>query len=96
MTFSSIVAFQNRFHIQSTDFNLKTLYLFVCIFRQKISAGMSLNELSEFIIFIGCHEVLNLDGGKSITMIIKNKIVTSPSDPTGERSIGNALLLLTK
>jgi len=64
--------------------------------RQKISAGMSLKELAEFMIHIGCYDALNFDGGGSTTMIVNNKIVNSPSDLLGERSIGNALLLITK
>ena len=72
------------------------LYLVAVDGRQKISAGMSLKELSEFMIYIGCYEALNLDGGGSTTMIVKNKIVNFPSDLTGERKIGNALLLLTE
>lgn len=71
------------------------LYLVTVDGRQKSSAGMTLKELSEFMLYIGCYDALNLDGGGSTTMIIKDKIVNSPSDLFGERKIGNGLLILT-
>ena len=64
--------------------------------RQKISAGMALNELAGFMNYLRCYDALNLDGGGSTTIIVNNKIVNSPSDASGERSIGNALLLITE
>jgi exopolysaccharide biosynthesis protein len=64
--------------------------------RQQISDGMTLKELSLFLLYIGCSEGLNFDGGGSTTMIVNDKIVNSPSDLIGERSVGNGLLLLLK
>ena len=39
---------------------------------------------------------MNFDGGGSTTMVVRGKIVNTPSDPTGEREIGSALLVLAK
>ncbi len=78
------------------DKDKNKLFLVTVDGRQKISAGMSLKELSEFMIFLGCYEALNFDGGGSTTMVINGQIVNSPSDIQGERSVGNSLLLLTK
>ena len=39
-------------------------------------------------------EAVNLDGGGSTTMTIGEELVTHPSDPTGERPIGDAVVLL--
>jgi exopolysaccharide biosynthesis protein len=37
---------------------------------------------------------LILDGGGSTTMTLRSRLVTRPSDPTGERPIGDAVVLL--
>jgi len=71
------------------------LYLITVDGRQKCSAGMTLNELSEFMLFIGCYNALNLDGGGSTTLVINDKIINYPSDLTGERPVGNALLIIS-
>ena len=39
-------------------------------------------------------EAVNLDGGGSTTMTVGEELVTHPSDPTGERPIGDAVVLL--
>jgi hypothetical protein len=72
------------------------LYLLVVDGRQAKSVGMQLTELAQFMISIGCWDALNLDGGGSTTMLVRDKIVNSPSDLIGERAVGNALLLYTK
>lgn len=71
------------------------LYLITVDGRQKCSAGMTLNELSEFMLFLGCYNALNLDGGGSTTLVINDKIINHPSDVTGERPVGNALLIIS-
>jgi hypothetical protein len=72
------------------------LYFVVVDGRQQTSVGMSLPELSDFMLSIGCFEALNLDGGGSTTMVLENKIVNRPSDLIGERTVGNAVLLIEK
>ena len=57
------------------------------------SDGMTLDELANFMIGIGAHRALNLDGGGSTTMVIFGKVVNRPSDITGERPVSNALLI---
>jgi exopolysaccharide biosynthesis protein len=75
----------------------KTKLFFVTVDgRQQSSAGMSLPELSEFMLSLGCYQAINLDGGGSTTMVLQDKIINSPSDVTGERPIGNAFLLIEK
>lgn len=64
--------------------------------RQSHSRGMSLLEFADLMIIEGIYQGLNLDGGGSTTMIVKNKIVNSPSDPTGEREVGNCLVLVKR
>lgn len=55
------------------------------------SAGMSLEELTELFLALGAVEALNLDGGGSSVMSLGERTVSSPSDATGERSVGNSL-----
>jgi hypothetical protein len=62
--------------------------------RQEHSVGMSLQELSQFFLKMGASEVLNLDGGGSSAIVAEGTVLNSPSDPTGERRVTNALLLI--
>ncbi|HEV3496491.1 MAG TPA: phosphodiester glycosidase family protein, partial [Actinomycetes bacterium] len=39
---------------------------------------------------------INLDGGGSTTMVVHGELQGRPSDPTGERPIGDALVLLPR
>ena len=58
------------------------------------SAGMSLPELAELFLALGVGEALNLDGGGSSVMTVGGRRVSSPSDATGERPVGNSLWLV--
>lgn len=64
--------------------------------RQTSSAGMNLFELADLMIQLGVFQGINLDGGGSTTMVIRNSIVNSPSDASGERPVSNALLVVSK
>ncbi len=57
------------------------------------SIGMTLTELAELMRDFGCQEALNLDGGGSTTMVVRDRVVNRPSDPTGERPVSDAILL---
>lgn len=62
--------------------------------------GLSLPELERVMQWLGCTEAINLDGGGSSTMYIKdNGVVNYPSDNNrhdheGQRPVSNAILLL--
>ena len=71
-----------------------TVYFITVDGRQQMSRGMSLLEFADLMIDEGIYQGLNLDGGGSTTMIINNKVVNSPSDNTGERAVGNCLVLI--
>ena len=43
----------------------------------------------------GIKEAVNLDGGGSTTMVLRNEVANSPSDPGGERSVSNSLLIVS-
>jgi len=57
------------------------------------SIGMSLTMLADLLIEFGAVEAINLDGGGSTTMVIRNKLVNKPSDASGERPVSDAILL---
>jgi hypothetical protein len=73
-----------------------TLYFVTVDGRQASSVGMSLPEFADLMISLGVFQGLNLDGGGSTTMVLEGRVVNSPSDSTGERPVGNCLLLLQK
>lgn len=60
------------------------------------SVGMTIEELANLMLDLGCVEALNLDGGGSTTMVIKNRVVNSPSDLLGERAVSDALLVFPR
>jgi exopolysaccharide biosynthesis protein len=57
------------------------------------SIGMSLTMLADLLIEFGAVEAINLDGGGSTAMVIRNKLVNKPSDATGERPVSDAILV---
>lgn len=58
-----------------------------------VSVGMTLQELAEYLLNLGAVDAMNLDGGGSTTMVLDGKVVNKPSDPTGERKIGDAIVV---
>jgi len=82
----------------SIGFNHDTskIFLFSLDGRQAaLSVGMSYKELGNYMIKWGVYQGLNLDGGGSTTMVVRDVIVNSPSDIGGERSVANSLLLIS-
>ncbi len=64
--------------------------------RQERSVGMTLVEFGDFMVSLGIHDGLNFDGGGSTVMVVRGEVVNRPSDLTGERAVGNALLILSR
>ncbi len=73
--------------------------------RQQNSAGMSLFELTQIMKWLGCNSAINLDGGGSTTLWIKNfeenSVVNHPSDNKkwdheGERKVANVIYIKGK
>lgn len=75
----------------------KTVYIVSCEGRTKRSAGLSLNELSQFMLDLGAFKAMNLDGGGSTTMAVRNlgdikrTRVTNPERNAAERKVVNGL-----
>jgi hypothetical protein len=72
------------------------LYIAAVDGRQAASAGMTLAELADLLRAEGAWDALNFDGGGSTALVVNGTVVNSPSDATGERPVGNALLVIAK
>ena len=65
------------------------------------SDGMTLRELAELLRSFGAAEALNLDGGGSTTLVVRERsgalaIANRPSDREGERPVANALAVVRR
>ncbi|MGA0920205.1 MAG: phosphodiester glycosidase family protein [Gemmatimonadaceae bacterium] len=72
----------------------RILWLIAVDGRQTASAGMTLVELAELMRELGITEGLNLDGGGSTALWVGGQVRNRPSDPTGERPVGNAVMIV--
>jgi len=75
--------------------NHTKLYMITVNGRQDISIGMTLPELADFMLNLGVHKAINLDGGGSTTLVANHKIANAPSDISGERLVSNSLLVIS-
>ncbi len=73
-----------------------TLYLLTVDGRSEDSGGMTLDELASMMRRLGAWQAMNLDGGGSTTMVVDGRVTNRPSDATGEREVGNAILVITR
>ena len=92
-------AFVSDFHPRTAIARLKSgqiLLLAVDGRQPGVSAGMSLTMLADLLIEFGAVEAINLDGGGSTTMVIRNNLVNKPSDATGERPVSDAILVFPR
>jgi exopolysaccharide biosynthesis protein len=60
------------------------------------SVGMTIPELAALLRELGAVEAINMDGGGSTTMVAGGRVVNHPSDLTGERPVGDALIVLAR
>ncbi len=70
-----------------------TLYVVAVDGRQQTSVGMTLEELADAMIALGAYEAMNLDGGGSTALVVRDSIVNTPSDANGERAVGNVVAI---
>lgn len=56
--------------------------------------GLSIPESAAVAKALGLRDAINLDGGGSTTMVAGGGVINAPSDATGERPVGDALLVL--
>jgi hypothetical protein len=57
------------------------------------SLGLSFREEARLMRALGARDAVNLDGGGSTTLSIGGTLANRPSDATGERPVGDAILL---
>ncbi|MEV8610589.1 phosphodiester glycosidase family protein [Amycolatopsis sp. NPDC051373] len=58
-----------------------------------VSEGVTIEEGAQLMRSLGAVDALNLDGGGSTAMAVAGQLVNHPSDATGERPIGDAVLV---
>jgi hypothetical protein len=56
------------------------------------SIGIKLVDLGSFMVFLGCYQALNFDGGGSSTMMGNDMLKNNPSDAGDPREIASCLL----
>ena len=66
--------------------------------RSSKSQGATMEEMQKIMLWLGCTDALNLDGGGSSTMVVRGRIVNHPCDnkafdSEGERSVANAIII---
>jgi exopolysaccharide biosynthesis protein len=60
-----------------------------------VSVGMTLEELAALMVELGAVEAMNLDGGGSTTMVVRDNVVNMPSNGV-ERALSSALLIMVE
>lgn len=68
------------------------LILMVVDGRQEASRGVNLEELARLMRDAGAVDALNLDGGGSSTLVVRDRLVNRPTGGTFERQVMNALV----
>jgi hypothetical protein len=61
--------------------------------RQLGELGLSIPETAAVARSLGMMEAINLDGGGSTAMVIRGSLISHPSDATGERAVGDAIIV---
>jgi len=56
------------------------------------SVGLTIEELRQLMAALGAEDAVNLDGGGSSALVVRGRLVSTPSDKEGERKVGDALL----
>ena len=80
----------------AVGWNAEAIYLVTVDGRQeKLSVGMTLEELTDFFRQLGCTEAMNLDGGGSATLWAAGSVRNSPCDGE-ERPIANGLVVVRR
>ncbi len=87
---------QPRHPRTAIGWNDSHFFLVVVDGRQRaLSIGMSLPELADYMIKLGCREAINLDGGASATCWVYGQVMNSPSSGK-PRPIANGLVVVKK
>ena len=71
----------------------KLLFVAVDGRQPSVSVGASFNESAGIMQALGAVQALNLDGGGSTAITLGARLVNNPSDATGERPLGDAIVI---
>jgi exopolysaccharide biosynthesis protein len=92
----SVRAMYERHPRSAIGFNKTHLFLVEVDGRQPgLSMGMTLEELANYLVGIGCTEAMNLDGGASSQLIVAGQVVNSPSAGR-ERNTATGVIVVQK
>jgi hypothetical protein len=92
----SVRAMYERHPRSAIGFNKTHLFLVEVDGRQPgLSMGMTLEELANYLVRIGCTEAMNLDGGASSQLIVAGQVVNSPSAGR-ERNTATGIFVVQK
>jgi phosphodiester glycosidase len=58
------------------------------------SVGLSFSESADVLRSLGARQGMNLDGGGSSAMTVAGRLISRPSDDTGERPVGGGLFVV--
>jgi len=61
--------------------------------RQLGELGLSIPETAAVARSLGMVQAINLDGGGSTAMVIRGSLISHPSDASGERAVGDAIVI---
>ena len=61
--------------------------------RQLGELGLSIPETASVARSLGMVDAINLDGGGSTAMVVDGSLISHPSDATGERAVGDAVVI---
>ncbi len=78
-------------------FNMDSTKVFFVVVdgrQEGFSIGMSLSQLAAFMKEVGAAHAVNLDGGGSSAMVVRNALKNSPSDGS-ERRVANSILCVS-
>jgi len=94
-TFGSVFSFHTKRHPRSCIAKTSDSILPIAVDgRAENADGMTLYELQEFLLGLGCVDAVNLDGGGSTTLYTRERgIINQPSDSSGERPVANAIII---
>lgn len=70
-----------RYPRAAIGLNDQYVFSVVCEGRARAEAGLSMEELADFMISLGVESALNLDGGSSASLISDRKLLNTPRSP---------------
>ncbi len=59
-----------------------------------LDGGATIEELRDVMLALGATDAMNLDGGGSSTLVINGHVINTPSDLSGERPVGDAIVVV--